>query len=474
MAEMLQERASRYGVDEKRGRPKALGPDLADAAPWEGTWPTASLEQATDPVRTISYGILKPGPNIADGVPYIRVVNMRQDVLDVEGLHRTTPEIARQYGRASLVPGDVLVSIRGTFGRVVIVPPSLAGANITQDTARLALLPQVLPRFIALYLRSPTAQQYMKRVARGVAVKGVNIGDLRTLPVPLPPIEEQARVVDLLEDHLSRLEAASSSLDHAERSLAGLRERVVRDAITGAGVDGPRTTDAPAPEGVEDGALASLPDGWQWLRLRDIALVVGGVTKDAGRQGDPTFVEVPYLRVANVQRGRLALDKVTHIRVSPAKAEALRLLPGDVLLNEGGDRDKLGRGWIWEGQVEDCIHQNHVFRARVTDGRLHPKLLSWSANTFGGRWCEQNGKQSVNLASISLNKIRLMPVPVAPVELQEALVEHIDEALTGCDRLQEALNTQRRRLASLRRSLLAAAFTGQLAHAPVVSKGPHV
>ena len=81
--------------------------------------------------------------------------------------------------------------------------------------------------------------------------------------------------------------------------------------------------------------LPSLPVGWSWERLGDVAEVVGGVTKDAKKQGNPSFEDVPYLRVANVQRGYLNLDTVTHIRVDAAKARALRLEKGDVLLNEG-------------------------------------------------------------------------------------------------------------------------------------------
>lgn len=371
--------------------------------------------------------------------------------------------------------GDLLVASLGeVLPRACLAPEGLGPAIVKADCIRVRLAQTVEARWVLYALQTPFVRKWAADHLHGVGRPRLGLKVIRGLPVPVPPIDEQRRIVDLLEDHFSRLNAAEATLDHAERSLAGLRERVVRDIITGVGVSGSRSNDVPGAEGVEDGSLASLPAGWQWLRLRDLAEVVGGVTKDSGRQSDPAFVEVPYLRVANVQRGRLVLDKITHIRVAQAKAHALRLMPGDVLMNEGGDRDKLGRGWIWEGQVEDCVHQNHVFRARVVGGLLHPKLLSWAANTIGGRWCEKNGKQSVNLASISLNKIRLMPVPVAPTELQEALVQRIDEALTGCDRLQDALSAQRRRLASLRCSLLAAAFGGRLIDAPAVREGLYV
>ena len=244
--------------------------------------------------------------------------------------------------------------------------------------------------------------------------------------------------------------------------LASLKERVLSAGLLGETTPGPRKPNDLTDCGTDDGQLPDLPMGWSWRRLGDIATVAGGVTKDSKRQSDPAFVEVPYLRVANVQRGWLDLGKVTNIRVPSSKAESLRLLSGDVLMNEGGDRDKLARGWVWEGQVQDCIHQNHVFRARVVDGAIEPKLLSWAGNTIGGRWADRNGKQSVNLASISLTKIRKMPVPVPPKAVQPELVKQLEQRLEACDRLTANLREALARSATLRRSLLASAFSGQL------------
>lgn len=182
-----------------------------------------------------------------------------------------------------------------------------------------------------------------------------------------------------------------------------------------------------------------LAPGWAWARLEQIADIVGGVTKDAKRQHDPSFVEVPYLRVANVQRGFLDLRKVETIRVSAAKAAALRLRPGDVLFTEGGDRDKLGRGWVWEGQIEDCIHQNHVFRARLVAEELEPKFISWYANTFGRTWFETAGKQTTNLASISLTTLKSFPVPLPPVAEQQRIVAEVERQLSKVDAGTDAI-----------------------------------
>ena len=318
------------------------------------------------------------------------------------------------------------------------------------------------PRFLKWWmLTREFTRQAAGQQARTILPK-INKRALGLLPVPVAPPDEQRRIVDILEDHLSRLDAAESGIAFSVARVASLKERVLSAGLLGETMLGPREPCDLTDCGTDDGQLPDLPMGWSWRRLGDITDVVGGVTKDSKRQSDPAFLEVPYLRVANVQRGRLDLGKVTSIRVPASKAKALRLLPGDVLMNEGGDRDKLARGWVWDGQVEDCIHQNHVFRARVVDGAIEPKLLSWAANTIGGRWAERNGKQSVNLASISLTKIRQMPVPVPPKDVQPELVKQLDDRLQGCDRLIANLNETLARAATLRRSLLAAAFSGRL------------
>lgn len=315
-------------------------------------------------------------------------------------------------------------------------------------------------RFLNYYLNAADYRGF----ANGTTRLKLTQSAMRRIPVPVPPLGEQRRIVDLLEDHLSRLDAADRSLTQIITRLEALRERTVVHALTGMNVSA--RDDATLDElGTADGSLPSLPVGWSWARLGDVADVVGGVTKDAKKQSDPTFVEVPYLRVANVQRGRLKLDDIVTIRVPPAKAKALRLERGDVLLNEGGDRDKLARGWVWENEIDECIHQNHVFRARIQDPRLDPYFLSMTANTIGGRWAERNGKQSVNLASISLSMIRKMPVIVpAPSEAQR-IAALIREKQSDYDRLSQAIIGARSRGTALRRSLLAAAFSGRLTKA---------
>ena len=315
-------------------------------------------------------------------------------------------------------------------------------------------------RFLKWWLLTPEFTRRASKLQARTVLPKINKGSLAQLPVPVPSSTEQRRIVEILEEHFSHLDAATAGITTAQARLQRLDGDVLASEyrqLLGEPVALP-----PAPAGVDDSHLPDLPASWTWQRLGDLADVVGGVTKDAKRQGDPSFVEVPYLRVANVQRGRLDLTDVTRIRVSEEKAATLRLLPGDVLLNEGGDRDKLGRGWVWEDQIPDCIHQNHVFRARVRGATLRPDLLSYAANTIGARWCKGNATQSVNLASISLRKIRLMPVPVPPQEQQDEISSRITERRASYQRLASSLTAVQRHSRALRRSLLSAAFTGRL------------
>jgi type I restriction enzyme, S subunit len=200
---------------------------------FSGDWPSAPLASITDPERPIRYGILMPKEHIPDGVLYIRVKDFPDGKIVMEGLRRTSPEIAAKYKRATLRTGDVLVSIRGTYGRIAIVPHELEGGNITQDTARISPLPHLESRYVAAYLRSDPAQAYFQRVARGVAVKGVNIGDLRAMPVPVPPLDEQHRILTEVEQQLSVIDAMREAIEKAERRSAALRRSILDRAFRG-------------------------------------------------------------------------------------------------------------------------------------------------------------------------------------------------------------------------------------------------
>jgi type I restriction enzyme S subunit len=196
-------------------------------------WRIASLEAITHPVRVICYGILMPKENISNGVPYVRVKDMRGWTIDMSGLKRTSREIAAKYARASLRSGDLLLAIRGSYGRVAIVPSELDGANITQDSARIAVHEAIDHRYLLYYLGGSVANRYYQRVARGVAVKGVNIGDLRSMPVPVPPHDEQVAIANEVERQFTLLDQIEATVDTVISRGSSLRSSTLAAAFSG-------------------------------------------------------------------------------------------------------------------------------------------------------------------------------------------------------------------------------------------------
>lgn len=203
--------------------------DLAPSS--SDQYPVIPLGKWIDPARPITYGILKPGSDIEGGVPYVRVADMRQGGIELCGIRRTTREIANAYRRSQLLPGDLLMSIRGHVGRFAFVPGQLAGGNITQDSARLAVAESKSTEYVRAALETPRLQQWMARRTKGAAVRGINLGDLREAPIPAPPLEAQAIFAERVTATASKLETARRQLEACEALLASLQSRAFTEQL---------------------------------------------------------------------------------------------------------------------------------------------------------------------------------------------------------------------------------------------------
>ncbi|MDP2820013.1 MAG: restriction endonuclease subunit S [Polaromonas sp.] len=200
--------------------------------------------------------------------------------------------------------------------------------------------------------------------------------------------------------------------------------------------------------------MKSIPKGWIKTKLVDIATVQTGLSKSAARQGE--FVSRPYLRVANVQDGHLDLSEVKYIDVPVAQQERFRLVSGDLLLTEGGDFDKLGRGCLWKGEIDDCVHQNHVFAVRVKEASLlTPSFLALLIQSDRSRaYFVSCAKQTTNLASINSSQLKQLPVLLPPVAEQYEILRMIDECRRGIDTAAALLDALERRKQGLMQQLL--------------------
>lgn len=187
--------------------------------------PSVPLADVVAVGRPITYGILKPGNDIPDGVPYIRVVDIKNGGVNYWSVKKTTPEIARAYKRSEVQAGDLLMSIRGHVGRLGVVPPELHGANITQDTARIAVGSEFEANYVLGLLNSVSIQQHMRRFTRGAAVQGINLKDVREIPVLMPTRDAQAKYALAVDSIRSMRRAKVSHLTLADKIFFALQQR---------------------------------------------------------------------------------------------------------------------------------------------------------------------------------------------------------------------------------------------------------
>lgn len=196
-------------------------------------WEVRKLLHLLDPSVPLVYGILLPGPRISDGVPYIGAGDVRPDRLRLDELPRTTAEIAAEYPRSQMRAGELVYAIRGSFGAIEQIPAELDGVNLSRDAARLAPARTVDGRWLMYALKSDLAQEQFRRKEVGAMVTGVNIGDLKGVRLPVPPIEIQREIVVQLDKEMSLTKDALERLADLAELLREHRQALITAAVTG-------------------------------------------------------------------------------------------------------------------------------------------------------------------------------------------------------------------------------------------------
>lgn len=414
-------------------------------------WTLGQLSQAAHVVRGITFPAGEKQSDFAHGyVCCLRTTNVQQ-ALEWDDVYYVPTNYVKRDDQI-VREGDVLMSMANSYE---LVGKVARADSVPQRAAFGAFLAAVRPTpvidggYLYHFLRSSEAQSKLREgSSQTTNIANISAGRLSELPVPLAPLKEQKRIADKLDSVLTCVDAANERLARVAPLLKRFRQSVLAAATSG------RLTE-------DWRMLNGHLQPWREVRLSDIAEVQGGVTKDAKKQS-LVDEEIPYLRVANVQRGYLDLGEIKTIRVPQAKLPGLLLCPGDILFNEGGDLDKLGRGWIWEGQIERCSFQNHVFRARLRDQSCEPKYISWWGNYRGLSYFIGAGKQTTNLASINRTVLCALPISIPPKEEQTEIVRRVEILFAFADRLEARLQAAQIASDRLTPSLLAKAFRGEL------------
>lgn len=376
---------------------------------------------------------------------------------------------------------------------------------------------KVLPKenidktFIYYLLDKVTNELYAK--AHGSGMVHVTKGKFEATSVNIPPFETQQAIVNKIESLFDEIDEGIGRLKTAAQQIQQYRQSLLKNAFNGEltkewrskhadtlpsenellaqiqttreqhhaqqladwqtavsqweqnGKEGKKPSKPKAPtQAVKfEENVADLPSGWGVVKLENIADIGSGMSVSASRKLENP-ITVNYLRVGNVQRGYLDLKEIKEMQIEAENFDKYSLRLGDVLFNEGGDRDKLGRGWIWENQIPNCITQNHVFRASPFLKLItHSKYISYLGNSrYGQSYFEKTGKQTTNLASINKTVLSNFPVKLPSFAEQTQIVAILESKLTACDQLAAELAKQLKQAELLKQAVLKAAFSGSL------------
>lgn len=337
---------------------------------------------------------------------YLDVSSVCREHFSVREPQRLATKQAPSRARKIVRKGDaIFATVRPTLRRVAFITPdhdgeiaSTAFCVVRADRER------AVPRFLYYLLLSDELNEEVAKFQGGVSYPAVNDKDVLNRSVPMPPKPEQEKIAAVLWRVQQTVEVEGKLV----RAARELKAATLRHLFTHGLCD----------DEERDTPYGTVPAAWDERPLGACCHVQSGATK--GRKIAPEdAIEAPYLRVANVQDGHLDLSEMKTITIRRDELDGYRLQDGDVVLTEGGDFDKLGRGFIWRGEVPNCIHQNHVFAVRANREVIVPEYLAYLAQSpYGRQYFLTVAHKTTNLACINATKLKAFPL-VFPRDLDE-------------------------------------------------------
>lgn len=271
-----------------------------------------------------------------------------------------------------------------------------------------------------------------------------------------PRLDVQLKIADFLHIKCARIDSTIQKQKSVIEKLKQYKQAIITEAVT-KGLD---PTVKMKPSGVE--WIGEIPAPWIVGKLKHFATLRSGLTLGKKYPRNAPLVEYPYLRVANVQIDFVDLTNVATIYVTPEEAENYSLRIGEVLMTEGGDRDKLGRGCIWNGEIEGCLHQNHVFAVRVDLNRLSTRFFNYlTTSDVGRQYFDYTAKKTTNLASTNSTTILNFLIPIPSIGEQNEIVEYLDNKCCKVDDYSSGKQKIIDKLIEYKKSLIYECVTGK-------------
>ena len=419
-----------------------------EALPHPTDWGATTVAQSVEVKRGVSWSKdqERTGPR-DDRVPVIGIGNVQerlevQDVLYLSGLKPAAVAAKRVAAGWTIMVGSN--GNRARVGNAVLVRDDaefvfasfLVGAKPKDDSG-------LSPEYFYRWLSSEQVQAYLSASSEGTTgLNNLSQSFFRAMTIPIPPPDEQAAIARILDAVDAALERTRAAVDRAREFDHSLLHEVLEKGL--------------APNGR---SKHDRPRHWTIRRVDEVADVGSGVTLGKDVSGFES-VQLPYLRVANVQDGYLDLSTIKTVRVRADEIDKFRLAVGDVLMTEGGDIDKLGRGAIWEGQIPQCLHQNHIFRIRPNRDLLDPAFYALVVESdIGKRYFNRVAKRTTNLASTNKTQVRAFRFPAPPtVEEQQQIVA----VMKASKATVAALVDKQAILSELKKSLMHDLLTGRV------------
>jgi len=418
-------------------------------------WECTALKRLVDSRRPITYGIVQAGPNIIEGVPYIRPADMMDEkgVVSSERLLRTSKDIAEAYMRSTIQPGDIVCSIGPSFGKVMITPQCLAGANLTQGTARVAVRPDQCARYVFWALRSDASVAQWESRVGGATFRALNLGPLAETAIPIPSLREQTAIAAFLDRETAKIDALIAEQQRLIELLQEKRQAVISHAVTkGLNPDAPMKD-----SGIE--WLGEVPEHWEVVRLKHLIETGTSISYGIVQPGDPLDGGVPFVQTTNMTSGDFALKLLQRTSTEIASQYPRSTLKGgEVLL---GIRASIGAAHVVPNSLAGANLSRGVARIvpniKIESSFLVAALRSDVTFTYWGL-----SQQGSTFNEVSIATVKELSIAVPPRDEQHEITKFVRVESERLDSLIAEAEQAITLLQERRSALISAAVTGQI------------
>ena len=349
---------------------------------------------------------------------YVTIKNIMNNTLVIDSNTAVVDDEAIKFihKRSQIKKGDILFASIGRMGDMYIIEDEPEGWDINESVFAFTLDTSIVRQKYFYYIfRVKSTLDYLASNSSGSTFKSIKMNQLKKMVFDIPSLEEQDQIV-------AALDRVCNVIEMRKQELISLDDLVKARFV----------------EMFGDMYLNTME--WREIDLETMADIVSGITKGrkiAGKQ----LTKVPYMAVSNVKDGYIDWTTVKTIEATDQEINQYRLLPDDVLMTEGGDPDKLGRGAIIRTPFENCIHQNHIFRVRLDESHILPDYFAeYLKHQRAKRYFLGCAKQTTGIASINMKQLKALPVLLPPLELQNefsAFIRQIDKSKAA---VQKALD----------------------------------